>query len=100
MLASHLREVSLELVDEPGRKEGDPVLASLAVPSVDAAEGEVDVGHAQAAALREAKARAVEKSDDETGGPVEPTQNALHLLTREDECRFPWNETKRATQAT
>ncbi len=63
----------------------EAVFHALAVAHENLVEAEVDVLHAEAQALHQAHARAVEKRGDEARAAVEPREDGPHLFTGEDD---------------
>jgi hypothetical protein len=82
LLASAL-EVGGQRGLDRGRQHRHPVLVALAVADDDLVRGEVDVLHAQAAALQQAKSRAVQQERHEPWHAVEPLQDGANLVPRQ-----------------
>jgi hypothetical protein len=66
-----------------GRQHRHSVLVALAVADEDLVRGKVDVLHAQATALQQAKARAVQQERHEPWYAVEPLEDGADLVPRQ-----------------
>lgn len=85
VLPTHPLEMCRQGLLDGGREHADAILASLAVADDDLVGGEVDVLHAQAAALEQAEAGPVEQDGHEPAHAAEFAKHGVDLLASEDD---------------